>query len=88
MEIVKVVALAMIRAYQITLSPVLPPACRFQPTCSHYTYEAISKHGVLYGMYLGARRILRCHPFCSGGYDPVPEEGLARRHKPTHSKNV
>ncbi len=70
--IVKAIALALIRLYQVTLSPLLGRACRFYPTCSAYTYEAISRYGVLKGSYLGARRLLRCHPFHAGGVDPVP----------------
>jgi len=70
--IVKAVALALIRLYQITLSPLLGRACRYHPTCSAYTYEAITRYGVLKGSYLGARRLLRCHPFHAGGVDPVP----------------
>lgn len=64
--------LAAIRFYQRSVSPGMPPACRFQPTCSHYGYEAIARHGVLRGGWLAARRLLRCNPFHAGGYDPVP----------------
>jgi len=69
---VKALALALIRLYQLTLSPLLGRGCRYYPTCSAYTYEAISKYGFLKGSYLGARRLLRCHPFHAGGVDPVP----------------
>jgi putative membrane protein insertion efficiency factor len=69
---VKAVALALIRLYQLTLSPLLGNRCRFHPTCSVYTGEAIAKYGVLRGTYLGTRRLLRCHPFHAGGIDPVP----------------
>ena len=65
-------ALNAIRAYQLTLSQVSPPACRYIPTCSQYGYEAISRHGVIQGGWMALKRILRCHPFKSGGYDPVP----------------
>jgi uncharacterized protein len=61
-----------IRLYQRVLSPWLPHRCRFTPTCSQYTVEAIQKHGVVRGLWLGARRLLKCHPFHPGGYDPVP----------------
>ncbi|NIN65816.1 MAG: membrane protein insertion efficiency factor YidD [Anaerolineae bacterium] len=64
--------LTTIRAYQRFISPVLSPACRFVPSCSQYTYEAIEKYGIAKGGWLGARRILRCHPLHPGGYDPVP----------------
>lgn len=64
--------LGLIRSYQYFVSPLFGPACRFHPTCSAYAYEAISLHGPLKGVYLGFRRILRCHPFHHGGYDPVP----------------
>jgi putative membrane protein insertion efficiency factor len=63
----------LIRAYQLTLSPLLGPRCRFYPSCSRYTLEAIETHGALRGSWLGAKRICRCHPFHEGGFDPVPE---------------
>jgi uncharacterized protein len=68
----KSVLLFLIRFYKKYISPALPPSCRFYPTCSMYTYEAIEKHGALKGTWLGLRRISRCHPWNPGGYDPVP----------------
>ena len=65
-------ALRLISFYQHFISPSRPPACRFQPTCSHYGYEAIERHGVIRGVSLIAWRLLRCNPFNRGGYDPVP----------------
>lgn len=66
-------ALALIRLYQGTLSRTLPAGtCRFYPTCSHYSYQAVAKYGLLKGLGLSARRIVRCQPFNPGGYDPVP----------------
>ncbi|HXU40385.1 MAG TPA: membrane protein insertion efficiency factor YidD [Blastocatellia bacterium] len=67
----KVVLIFFIRGYRLLISPLLPPSCRFTPTCSEYAMQAIEKYGALRGAYLGARRLLRCHPFHSGGYDPV-----------------
>jgi len=64
--------IAPIRAYQMVISPALPRRCRFHPTCSQYAVEAIEKHGALKGSWLAIRRILKCHPFHPGGYDPVP----------------
>ena len=61
-----------VRFYQRAVSPLLPPACRYTPTCSQYMVEAVAKHGALKGLYLGIRRILRCHPWGGSGYDPVP----------------
>ena len=62
----------LVRLYQVTLSPLLGGQCRFQPTCSHYVIEAVGRHGVWAGGWMGLRRLLRCHPFSRGGYDPVP----------------
>jgi putative membrane protein insertion efficiency factor len=70
----KKIALLLIRFYQKFISPALPSSCRFYPTCSHYGYEAIDKHGIFIGGWLAARRIGRCHPFNPGGHDPVPDE--------------
>jgi len=68
----KTVVLGVIKLYQRFVSPLLPPSCRFVPSCSRYAYEAIEKHGLLKGGWLGIQRISRCHPFNAGGYDPVP----------------
>ncbi len=66
-------ALALIRLYQVTLARLIPiDTCRFYPTCSHYTYQAIARYGLLKGGLLGLWRILRCQPFSRGGFDPVP----------------
>ena len=62
----------LIRLYQKTIGKALPPSCRFTPSCSEYTYEAIRKYGALKGGWLGIKRISRCHPLNPGGYDPVP----------------
>ncbi|MFM9988116.1 membrane protein insertion efficiency factor YidD [Flavobacterium sp.] len=61
-----------VRFYQIVISPLTPATCRFTPTCSHYTAEALQKHGLFKGTYLGVKRILSCHPWGRSGYDPVP----------------
>lgn len=63
----------LVRAYQIFISPLLPPSCRFTPSCSQYALEAVQRHGALKGSWLAARRLARCHPWNRGGYDPVPE---------------
>lgn len=67
------IAAKFVRAYQLLLSPVLGPRCRFHPTCSEYTLQALRRFGLLRGGWLSIRRIVRCQPFCDGGYDPVPE---------------
>ena len=68
----KRVLIKLVRGYKKYISPLLPPSCRFTPTCSEYAVEALSKHGALKGSLLAIWRILRCNPFCKGGYDPVP----------------
>lgn len=65
-------ALLLLKFYKLFISPCLPRACRFEPTCSVYMYQAIRKKGLLRGLFLGAKRLMRCHPFCDGGFDPVP----------------
>ncbi len=62
---------ALLRFYKAAVSPLLPPSCRFVPTCSEYAMEAVEKYGALRGGWMGVRRILRCHPFHPGGFDPV-----------------
>ena len=68
----RILVLSIIKLYQNTLSRALPPTCRFEPSCSHYAYEAIEKYGLLKGGWLALKRISRCHPLNPGGYDPVP----------------
>lgn len=68
----KKILLFLVRGYQLLLSPVLPPTCRFTPTCSQYSLEAISKYGALKGSWLTIRRVIRCNPWNPGGFDPVP----------------
>jgi uncharacterized protein len=63
-----------VRSYQLFISPILPCRCRFMPSCSNYAIEAIKKHGGVYSVFLTVKRLSRCHPFGSYGYDPVPEE--------------
>ena len=65
-------ALLLLRGYKRFLSPLLPPMCRFEPSCSVYTMQAVEKYGAARGVWLGMRRLARCHPFNPGGWDPVP----------------
>jgi uncharacterized protein len=69
----KILFIWLIRGYRMFISPLFPPTCRFQPTCSMYAMQAIERFGVWRGGWMAIRRILRCHPFHPGGYDPVPE---------------
>ena len=67
------ILISLVRAYQLLLSPLLGMNCRFQPTCSHYMMDAITRFGAVRGTWLGLRRLSRCHPFAKGGLDPIPE---------------
>ncbi|MFN8325084.1 membrane protein insertion efficiency factor YidD [Flavobacterium sp.] len=69
----------LIRFYQLGISPFFPASCRFQPTCSTYFVEALKKHGVFQGSYLGIKRIMSCHPWGKSGYDPVPEKKCSHK---------
>lgn len=68
----KTLLIWLIRGYRLLISPLFPPSCRFQPTCSQYAMQAVERFGVLKGSWLSVMRIMRCHPFHPGGYDPVP----------------
>ncbi|PSB20080.1 membrane protein insertion efficiency factor YidD [Phormidesmis priestleyi ULC007] len=72
----KLLLIGLVRGYRVFISPLFLPSCRFQPTCSQYAIEALDRHGVLKGSWLATRRICRCHPFSSGGYDPVPDKEI------------
>lgn len=78
-DVGRAVGVGAVRWYQRWISPLLPPSCRFTPSCSEYAAEALERYGLLSGGWLAMRRILRCHPFHPGGYDPVPPpEGTSR----------
>lgn len=70
----------LVRTYQVVLSPLLPSACRFEPTCSTYMIQALQIHGLFKGGYLGIKRIFSCHPWGKSGYDPVPEKSCTHKH--------
>lgn len=72
MNVISRVLIAPVRLYQVALSPLLPPSCRFTPSCSTYAVEALTRHGPIKGLWLAVRRIGRCHPWGASGYDPVP----------------
>jgi putative membrane protein insertion efficiency factor len=73
------ILIRLIRAYQLIISPLLGPSCRFEPTCSHYMLVAISRFGIIRGTWLGLRRLSHCHPWHGGGTDPVPELKIEKR---------
>jgi putative membrane protein insertion efficiency factor len=79
LRLARELAVAPIRFYRRFLSPLKPPMCRFEPTCSEYALVAVRVHGVVKGFLLGAWRLLRCQPLCEGGHDPVPPRGSWRR---------
>ncbi len=71
---IKYIMISLIKFYRLCIGPLLPPVCRFQPSCSAYFLEALQKKGLIKGTWMGIYRLLRCHPFCEGGYDPVEKE--------------
>ena len=76
MKPIALLIVGLIRGYQYFISPLVPPSCRFEPTCSHYAMTALKRHGVAAGLALALWRLLRCNPFCPGGVDEVPERPL------------
>ena len=88
-RLLRSLAIWLIRLYQGTVSRVLPPTCRFHPSCSQYMALAIERHGLVRGTWLGLWRILRCNPFCAGGDDPVPEKRCSTgpQQKPTDASS-
>ena len=68
----RLILIKLIHGYQYFISPLTPPSCRFTPTCSHFACEALGRYGVIKGSWLSIKRIFRCNPWCTGGYDPVP----------------
>lgn len=84
MTILRAALIAPIRLYQLTLSPLVGFNCRYAPSCSAYAIEAIATHGALRGLWLGAKRILRCHPWGGSGYDPVPDLHHDCHHRHSH----
>lgn len=75
LDIPRGLLLRLLRAYKLGISPLFPPACRYVPTCSEYAAEAVERYGVIRGIVLAAWRLLRCHPFAQGGFDPLPDLG-------------
>jgi putative membrane protein insertion efficiency factor len=82
------VVLLPIYFYRAAISPLTPPSCRYTPTCSEYAIQAIKKHGIFRGIYLGTKRILSCNPWGGSGYDPVPEKFSFRKQKPKEEENI
>ena len=78
-EFFKLILISFVKLYRVCISPFLPSCCRFQPTCSEYMIESIKIHGIIYGLFLGISRILRCHPFGNSGYNPVPPKKASRK---------
>lgn len=83
MSPLRAVVVAPIRAYQRVVSPLLPPRCKYYPTCSEYAAQALQEYGILRGLILAGWRLLRCNPFSHGGYDPVCEQHLFHPRRPT-----
>ncbi len=76
----KILVIQMIKGYRLLISPLFPPSCRFTPTCSQYALEAVDRFGAIQGSWLALKRVLRCHPWHPGGYDPVPPRHFVDDH--------
>jgi len=83
-NVARTAIVALLRGYKWAISPLLPPACRYLPTCSDYAAEAVERHGIFRGSAMAAWRLLRCHPFVRGGYDPVPLSAEPSHPHPSH----
>jgi uncharacterized protein len=83
-QLAKTIVLNMLRGYKWAISPLFPPACRYVPTCSEYAMEAIDRYGIFRGGWMGLARLLRCHPFVRGGYDPVTVHAPEIKSSPSH----
>jgi hypothetical protein len=84
-NIAQLVVLQLLRAYKWAISPMFPPACRYVPTCSEYAMEAVERYGALRGGWMALMRVLRCHPFVRGGYDPVLRQSTAQHSTVQHA---
>ena len=82
MSVLRRAAIAPIRAYQRVISPLLPPRCKYEPSCSHYAAQAVQEYGILRGLVLAGWRLLRCNPWSHGGYDPVQEQRVFSPRRP------
>lgn len=82
----KYLLIGLVRLYQLIISPYFPSSCRYYPTCSHYSIEALRKHGAIKGLWLSIKRIGRCHPWSEGGHDPVPEQHSHSHHTHVETK--
>lgn len=87
MFLMKKVLVFLVKGYQKVISPLFPPSCRYYPTCSHYTVQAVEKHGAFKGALMGTSRILRCNPFVRGGVDKVPDHFTLKRNNDYDSKD-
>lgn len=76
----EIILISLVKVYQFTISPLIGPKCRFYPSCSEYCIEAIHEHGAIKGIGLAFKRLIRCHPLCDGGFDPVPPNKKKRDH--------
>ena len=88
MRALTLIGIVPVRLYQWFISPLLPPSCRYEPTCSAYAIEALQRHGLIRGAYLTTRRLLRCHPWGGSGFDPVPPQGRSHHEDCKHHHHI